>query len=287
MSVASARGDDRGAAVQPEGLERFAKLPGWLVAIVQPTTVREALARAIPAFASGQHTIQRCEITRVRMKKDRWIGIYQLTVGAAGGAQQLRIQGTLLPPGAPAPHVAESALAPGEDGWRCFVPELRLLLEPLPEEAALPALEVLTDPAQAAAILERTIRAMPHYRDLEILICTPRVVRQKPGSRFTILYELAYAGDSAAGAGGPSPVIAKAYKGGKGKNAHTAMRAFWESPLRAAETVTIAEPLGYISELNTALQGPVREEQLLKDLIRSALRTGAPDLRAELAGAMR
>src|SRR5690606_37364739 len=101
------------------------------------------------------------------------------------------------------------------------------------EEAALPALEPLTDPAQAAAILERALRALPQYRGLAVQTCAPRVVRQKPGSRCTILYDLTYRDGSA----GPTPVVAKAYKGGKGKNAHAAMRALWESPLRASGSV--------------------------------------------------
>jgi len=274
LEVGGSQSDQQGS------LERFAELPGWLVAIVQPTTVRAALARAIPAFGA----LQQCEVARVRMKKDRWTALYRLTLAGPDGAQRrLQIQGTLLPPGAPEPPDAGSELAPGEEGWRRYVPELRLLLETLPEEAALPALEPLTDPAQAAAILERALRALPQYRGLAVQTCAPRVVRQKPGSRCTILYDLTYRDGSA----GPTPVVAKAYKGGKGKNAHAAMRALWESPLRASGSVAIAEPLGYLPELNTALQGPVREEQMLKDLIRAAMRTGAPDLRAELSGAMR
>ena len=61
-------------------LETFAQLPDWLLAIVQPERVRATLARAIPELATGELTAQSCEISRVRLKKDRWTGIYQLTV---------------------------------------------------------------------------------------------------------------------------------------------------------------------------------------------------------------
>jgi aminoglycoside phosphotransferase (APT) family kinase protein len=87
-------------------------------------------------------------------------------------------------------------------------------------------------------------------------------------------------------------VAVKTYKGGKGKNAYAGMRALWDSPLGSGEIVTIAEPLGYLPELNALVQGPIREEQTLKDLIRSALRSDGAEgeqaaARAELEAAMR
>jgi Ser/Thr protein kinase RdoA (MazF antagonist) len=265
-------------------LALFATLPDWLIAVVQPGTVRAALVQSIPELASGQRTLLQCEVGRVRMKKDRWTGIYRLTLATQeGGERHVQLQGTLFPPGKPAPELAAPEQELGTEGWRCFVPSLRLLLEAHPEEAALPALAVLTDPAQAAPILERSIRAAsPQYRELQVERCAPRVVRYKPGSRCTILYDMAYAGGA-----GPSPVVAKVYKGGKGKNANAGMRALWDSPLGASAAVRIAEPLGYLPELSTALQGPVREELLLKDLVRSALRAGTPEALAELDDVMR
>jgi aminoglycoside phosphotransferase (APT) family kinase protein len=82
-------------------------------------------------------------------------------------------------------------------------------------------------------------------------------------------------------------VVAKVYKGGKGKNPDASMRALWDSPIGTSAAVRIAEPLGYLPELDTALQGPVREERLLKDLVRSALRAGTPEAMAELNTMMR
>jgi Ser/Thr protein kinase RdoA (MazF antagonist) len=259
-------------------------LPEWLIAVVQPGAVREALAAALPEIASGRRALLRCDIGRVRMKKGRWTGSYKLTTATPDGAEQLvQLQGTLFPPGQPAPEVATAERELGAAGWRCFVPTLRLLLEPHAEEAALPALATLTDPGLAAPLLERSIReAAPQYRGLQVARCAPRVVRYKPGSRCTILYAMAYAGGD-----GPSPVIAKVYKGGKGKNPDAGMRALWSSPMGASAAVRIAEPLGYLPELDTALQGPVREERLLKDLVRSALRAGTPEALAELAAMMR
>jgi len=156
------------------------------------------------------------------------------------------------------------------------------LLEPVTPEAALPAVEILSDPARAAPILEQSIRAAaPQYWDLRVESCRPRVVRNKPGSRCTILYDITYTGGE-----GPSPVVAKVYKGSKGKNAHASMRALWESSMGTSAAVRIAEPLGYLPELSTALQGPVREELLLKDLVRSALREGTPEALSRLDAVM-
>ncbi|HEX9372284.1 MAG TPA: phosphotransferase [Roseiflexaceae bacterium] len=280
----------RSLRIAPSGdLTEFADLPAWLIAIVQPERVRAALARAIPELAAGDLTLVACEIRRVRMKKDRWSGIYQLTVGHPNGEQQIvQIQGLLIPPGRPEPDDPIAGPGFGAHGWRCYVPELRLLLEPLPAETALPALPTLTDPEQARALLETAIRAAAQrYRDLQIQSCAPRVVRDKPGSRCTILYDLSYPADLDAARGWPELVVVKTYKGGKGKNAYAGMRALWESPLGASEVVAIAEPLAYLPELSALVQGPVREQQTLKDLIRSALRLGTPDALVELSDVMR
>src|SRR5262249_30171142 len=108
----------------------------------------------------------------------------------------------------------------------------------------------------------------------------------KPGSRCTILYRLEYPTGSEA-CSWPELVFAKTYKGDKGRNAYAGMRKLWESPLSKGDIVTIAEPLAFIPELNVLVQGPIREEQTLKDLIRSALRDGTPDALAELDDYMR
>jgi len=107
------------------------------------------------------------------------------------------------------------------------------------------------------------------------------VMRYKPGSRCTILYRLQYAPEDAE-RGWPDVVVAKTYHGDKGRIAYEGMRGLWDSALAHSEDVTIAEPLAFISEMNVLVQGPIREEQTLQDLIRSALHTGTPEARAEL-----
>lgn len=269
-------------------IQPLAELPEWLIAIVQPERVRAALARTIPEIAAGELSLDGCQISRVRLKKGRWNGIYQLNMTRSADRQAIdvRAQGTLLPPDAPEPAQPAGEHGLGSTDWRCYVPELRLLLETQPPEADLPSLPTLTDPEQSRALLEQAMRAAaPAYRELQIESCTPRVVRYKPGSRCTILYDLKYPAGLAEGRGWPALVAVKTYKGGKGKNAFAGMRALWEAQLGSA--VTLAEPLGYLPELNALIQGPIREEQTLKDLIRSALRAGTPQAQAELDEAMR
>src|SRR5262249_37692719 len=203
-------------AATPTDLGPFANLPDWLIAIVQPERVRAALARAIPEIASGELIAKECEISRVRMKKGHWSGIYQLSVERPnGGAPQIvRIQGTLVSPYQPEPDVPDDGAALGSKEWRCYVPELRLLLETQPPEAALPGLATLTDPEQARMLLEHSMRAAaPEYRDLRIETCTPRVVRYKPGSRCTILYDLSYPAELGSDHSWPNLVAVKTYKG--------------------------------------------------------------------------
>jgi hypothetical protein len=107
-------------------------------------------------------------------------------------------------------------------------------------------------------------------------------VRYKPNSRCTILYDLEYPADLGTARRWPDLVVAKTYQGDKGQNAYAGMRALWDSPLARSEKLSIAEPLAYLPALKVLVQGPVREEQALSDLLRGALRSGTPEAMAAL-----
>ena len=98
MATATIPGHKPFPITLPGDLEQFRELPNWLVAIVQPERVRAALTRAVPEIASSQLLLLECQISRLRMKKDRWTGIYQLVVADPDGGQRRSEIQFLSPP---------------------------------------------------------------------------------------------------------------------------------------------------------------------------------------------
>jgi hypothetical protein len=264
--------------------------PDWLGAIGDTDRVRAALQRLVPELAAGALQIRRLDVKRLRLKKgeEGWIGQYELAVtGPSETARTVMLSARMIPPGFAEPGYAPPGANIGDPDWRVYLPELRLELRTQPEDPALPALALLTDPERARELLQDSIRAAaPAYADLRIASCSVKALRYKPGSRATAVYRLAYAPEDAA-RGWPEIVVAKTYSGTKGRNAYDGMRALWDSPLARGDLVTIAEPLAYLPELKVLLQGPIAEERTLEDLIRRALGSGAPEELAALEEAMR
>jgi hypothetical protein len=106
----------------------------------------------------------------------------------------------------------------GGPGWHCHLPALGLDLEPQPAETALAVLPQLTDPERARAIVADALGR-------PVDACAVDVLIYKPGSRAVLRYDLTYP----PGTTGPAVVIAKTYRGAKGRNAHEAMAAMWRS----------------------------------------------------------
>ncbi|HET9221777.1 MAG TPA: phosphotransferase [Roseiflexaceae bacterium] len=271
-----------------QALRRLATRPDWLDAALQAEQVLPALARQIPEVASGALRLVGLDEPRLFLKNTngRWRGVYALTVeGLPGAAQQIvpiRVQ--LTAPGLPLPKAAQQPAAGsfGKEGWRCYLPELRMLCEYEPPEQALEILPQLTDPVEARDLLERSIRACSRaYRDLRIRACRPEVLNYKPGSRCTLRYHLKY--DVAdADQGWPATVIAKVYRAHKGQQAYEGMAELWGSPLSRSAAVRISEPLAYVPKLKLLVQAPLAEEQTLEEFLRSTLRAGTPAAWARL-----
>ena len=251
----------------------------------------------MPEFASGQLVLRSCAVKRLRFRESQgcWSGIYLLTIEGLPSAspsgqpvetQVVPIHGTVLPPGLAEPVYGVNEAPFGAAEWRCYLPDLRLALRTQPPDSELAALPQLTDPEAARRLLEASIRTgAPHYDDLRIESCTPKVMRYKPGSRCTILYQLAYPPALAAGRNWPAVVVAKTHHGAKGQNAYAGMQALWNSPLGASRTVAIAEPLAYLTDLKVLVQGPIREEQTLEDLIQQTWRAAkATNTGVEISG---
>ncbi|MBK9712682.1 MAG: phosphotransferase [Kouleothrix sp.] len=271
------------------GLRQIAPLPEWLVAIGRPERVIEALSRHVPELATGALTLQSCKIKHLGLDDDIgcWTGEYTCTIEGPAQRRSVQLRGILAPPGGGAPDSQPSAVAFGAAGWRCYLPELRLELQTRLPEPELPALPLLTDPDQARALLEQSIRAgSPAYRDIRIQSCEPDMARSHAAVRHVLRYKLAYPLDAPAGHSWPPLVVAKTYDSDLGQNAYASMRALWESPLRSSGVVTIAEPLAYMPELKILVQGPVREQQTLEDMLETAIRSDSPAALDELQSFM-
>jgi hypothetical protein len=261
-----------------EGLARLAEMPDWLAVFDDPARVEAALRQALPGLRGAK-------LSAVRLKPEAWTARCKLVLAGEDGRDQVRyFAGTIVPPGEPEPPgMPPAGLAGGGPGW---LPALRLALVPEPQaETRLAALAALTDPGQARALLEQAIRdGTPAYRGLRILACEPRLMRYSPGSRATILYRLDLPAEGRA-AGWPEVVVAKTYhRSDKGRTAWEGMRALWRSPLGRSATVAIAEPLAWVPELKILVQGPIRQEQTLKDLLLEALAGGDAGTWARLRG---
>jgi hypothetical protein len=272
----------RSSQAVSEALARFAALPDWVVAVSDPEAIRAALVRHVPEFATGELTLGECTVERVRLKRGSQTALYSLTIASRSGGQErvIELLGDIVTAGRPEPTLAPDDAPFGADGWRRYLPELRLDLSVPPQEPALPALPLLTDPERARKLLEQAIRACsPTHAELRIEAVQPRVVRAK-GSRCTVLYELEYAPEESDAL---TPLIAKTYRGHKGENAYAGMRALWTSKLGRSNAVSIAEPLAFLPDLNVLVQGPVGGETTLKALIRSAFEAGTADALLELS----
>jgi hypothetical protein len=269
-------------------LQGFAAIPRWLSAFMEPHRLKNSLRRAVPELADGRLTLLECIPQRLRAKGDQWLARCQVTVAAPDGSRRdVVLVGRVVPPtedAAPGHIPRELRVAFGEPGWQCYLAGIRLWLQVQPADTALPALPKLTDPVAAAQLLGRCLAGAGH-RGVQVLDCTPQVVRYKPGSRCTIVYQMRYRQDAdgtdAADRARLNPLVAKTHEGGKGRVAWQAMTALWGSPLARGDVVSLAEPLAYLPEERILVQGPVPGERTLKELARLALADGSSAALAE------
>jgi hypothetical protein len=260
------------------GLEMFWNVPEWLSAIADPDLVAESL-RNSPAFALSTMTLEGVQIARLRLKKKRWSGLYNLMViDQAGIRSDVALHGTLIPPaGTRLEHAPFN-----REAWRGFVPEVNLEFAPQPPDEALGELDPLTDPNQSADLLQGILRrAAPTYESLRFAACRPKILRYKPGSRATVLFDLDYEA-SDQGRGWPTRVIAKAYRDQRGAATYEAMRALWESADLDGSRLELAEPLAFDEHLGILVQGYIPHTGNLRQLIREARRSGTDETDTEL-----
>lgn len=267
-----------------EGLNSFRRLPDWLAAPRDPMRVAAELERVLPEFTTEQLILLGCDLGHFRFKSDFWTGLYKLKVTAVGVEQPwvVALEGKVFSPFSypDQPAIMEGIL--GSSDFHIYLPKLHLDLRAQQPETVLAALDMLTDPEQSRKFLTTSIRAgAPRYRELEIQASNPKVVRYKPGSRCTIVYHLEYPPHHTNHAGWPELVVAKTYRGEKGRNAYDSMAALWNSSLGSSSSVTIAEPLAYEPHLRALIQGPIYEDYTLKDLLERAILFDKPEDWAE------
>jgi hypothetical protein len=269
-------------AASVNALAPFAVLPEWLAAPMRPGALERSLRERVPELADGRLRLVGCRTDRLRAKGATWLARCRVWAAAGDEPVETVLVGTLCPPGAPTPDLPGPGVPFGRPGYEMYLPDLRLHLALEQVDPGLPALAGLSDPERSARLIERMLRA-GSYPQARVTSSTPRVVRYKPGSRCTILYDLAY---DAPAAELPNPVVAKTHQGDKGAVAHEAMTALWNTPLAAGGVVRLAEPLGYLPDERVLLQGPVPEERTLKELAREAFEHEDPatldQLRTEL-----
>ena len=272
-------------SVVRDGLGTFSRLPAWLIAARDPGVICDRLSHIVPEFDQGQLVLQKCDVGHIRYKEDRWTGLYHLTTSLPGEEtlQTVIVEGAIYPPGVIPKGKPQVEGTFGMEGWNAVIPDLNLKLKTQESEKVLGSLAFLTDPEESRHFLMRNIQAGSRkYQDIEIQASNPKVVRYKPGSRCTVLYNLEFPQNTPPDRQWPDLVVAKIYRGKKGKNAFDGMLALWNSPLGSSGAVHIAEPLAYIEEERVMIQGPIYEETTLKRFMTTAFRAGTPEAIEEL-----
>lgn len=268
-----------------DGLGTFSRLPDWLVAARDPDRICDRLSHIVPEFDQGRLLLQKCDVGHIRYKEDRWTGLYHLATSFPGEktSQTVILEGAIYPPGMIPQGKPQVEGAFGMEGWHAIIPDLNLKLKTQESETVLASLAFLTDPEESRHFLMRNIQAGSRkYHDIEIQASNPKVVRYKPGSRCTVLYHLEYPQNMASDRQWPEVVVAKIYRGEKGKNAFDGMLALWNSSLGSSDTVQIAEPLAYNEQERVMIQGPIHEEKTLKRFMTAAFQAGTPEAIEEL-----
>lgn len=250
---------------------------------VSPAAVADSLRSSVPEFRSGTSQLLGCRVTRLRSTEadpesgtpGGWTATYLLEIRGDLGATTIATHGTLVSEGAPEP-VADPSLGLSEDGWSCWLPDLRLHLCTWSTDAALPGMQAIIHDDSARALLEPLLRRPgTATEDLQITACTATVATYKPGMRVTVCCDLEYSVPQVP-ADWPRSVIVKVHRPAAGRAMHDALEALWSSPLRSSPSVRIAEPLGYVEQLGISVQSYLAHDLTLKDLLAQSFSSADP-----------
>ena len=191
---------------------------------VSPAAVADSLRSSVPEFRSGTSQLLGCRVTRLRSTEadlesgtpGGWTATYLLEIRGDLGATTIATHGTLVSEGASEP-VADPSLALSEDGWSCWLPDLRLHLCTWSTDAALPGMQAIIHDDSARALLEPLLRRPgTATEDLQITACTATVATYKPGMRATVCCDLEYSVPQVP-ADWPRSVIVKVHRPAAGR----------------------------------------------------------------------
>ena len=265
-------------------IDQFTELPAWLAFSGDAENIASLLRNSVPELVSGALTLSAGPFKRMEIKDKAgcWGETYVFNVAGANRAPQtLLLEAALYAPNVPLPaNIDASGTGPfGSPGWRGWFPEQRLLLTyQHPDQNRLPE-PPLADPNQARPLLEQALRKQAEgYADVQIESCIVSTSEYEPGATTVYRYQLTYAA-SQADRSWHTMIFAKYFPEDdqeKAENLYTGMRSLWHSPLAHSNAATIAEPLGYIAELRTVLQGPVSEQCNLEEIEREAVQNNDP-----------
>jgi hypothetical protein len=265
-------------------VDQFTDLPSWLAFSGDVDNIAGLLRTSVPECVSGALTLRAGPFTRLALKDKAgyWTGTYGFdVVGSDQASQALLLEASLFAPNLPLPtDIDAPATAPfGNPGWRMWFPETRLLLTyQHPEQEWLPELP-LADPDQAQPLIERVLQQQAEgYADVQIQSCAVSASEYEPGATVVYRYQLTY---PAAQTNQPrhNMIFGKYFPEDdkdKAEEAYLGLRRLWHSPLADGTAVTMPEPLGYMPEFRTVLQGTVPEECNLEDIEREAVQSNDP-----------
>jgi hypothetical protein len=257
----------------------------WFERAVRPEHVAEELRGRVPELVEDPQRLAGVRMIRLRSAEDEghWTATYLLDLPG----RTIAAQGLLVPPGSdpPAAAAAEAPRAPfAGDGWSCWLPDSRVLLQTRTADESIPGLAAMTDPRSACEVFGTLLRSAesggPFSAPADV---TTTVAAYKPGVRVTMICDLGYAVEPAQSGSpgavdpaGPPTVVVKATAGAESLALHEVQRALWDSPLATDQRVRIARPLGHVPELGMAVQAHLEHDRTLKDLLAESFSGAEP-----------
>jgi hypothetical protein len=229
---------------------RTTRPPTWLTPALDPEAVTAELGPRIGEVVPGAHAVSSIRLRDARARR-AWALGYDAEVLTDEGTRAVVLVAERPVPGAAARSTG------------VLLPGLGLTVAARDHDPGLPALPVLTDPDTARPVLEDALR--DGRPGLTLAGVEPRLLQLKAGHRATVLEQLSYPPE--ADPSWPRAVIAKTYSDTSGASTYGWMQGLWQGGMGGDGVPRLAEPLAYLPEHLTLLQGVVPGDRTLADLV--------------------